>query len=63
MTTERTVIGVHTIGEDGTLDLDESVFELAALEPGGDCLVIASKDGGLTVLPVTEDFDPSPSGQ
>lgn len=63
MASESSVIGLHTIEEDGTIELDPSVFEETALERGGDCLVIASADGGLTVMPVTEEFDPKPSGQ
>jgi hypothetical protein len=64
MTTDRRVIGRHTIGDDGTIDLDEDVLAASDLEPGGDCLIIATEGGGgLTVMPVTEDFSPSPSGQ
>ena len=62
MASETTMIGLHTIGEDGTLELDDEAFELTALERGEQCLVIASSDGGLTVMPVTEEFDPKPSG-
>jgi hypothetical protein len=63
MTSSRTVIGLHDIGEDGTLELDEAVFEKSELSPGGQCLVIASENGGVTVMPVEETFDPKPSGQ
>lgn len=63
MTAETTSLGLHTIDEDGTLDLDEAVFEHSALERGGDCLVIAKTGGGLTIMPVTEEFDPKPGGQ
>lgn len=57
------MIGLHTIDEEGTIELDEEVFERSSLEPDSHCLVIASQDGGLTVMPVTVDFDPSPAGQ
>lgn len=63
MANDRTVIGVHRIDEDGRLDLDAAVFEESELEPGGQCLVVASPEGGVTVMPVTEGFSPSPSGQ
>lgn len=63
MTAETTSLGLHTIEEDGTLVLDEGVFEHSALERGGDCLVVATEGGGLTVMPVTESFDPKPGGQ
>ncbi len=63
MTATRTVIGVHDIGADGTLELDPEVFEDTDLAPEGQCLVIVSEGGGLTVMPVEEDFDPTPSGQ
>ncbi len=63
MTTERTMIGVHSIDADGTIALDEAVFEESELEREGNCLVVASSDGGISVMPVTTEFDPKPSGQ
>lgn len=63
MTAERTLIGVHEIDEDGTLTLDAAAFERSGLERGGRALVVASPAGGVTVRPITEVFNPSPSGQ
>lgn len=63
MTADRTMIGVHTIGADGTIALDDAVFEESQLEREGNCLVVASPDGGVNVMPVTTGFDPKPSGQ
>lgn len=63
MTEKTTSLGLHTIDETGSLALDEAVFEHTSLERGGDCLVIATEGGGLTIMPVEEDFDPKPSGQ
>ncbi len=63
MTSERTMIGVHTIGADGTISLDDAVFQESSLEREGNCLVVASPDGGINVMPVTTGFEPSPSGQ
>lgn len=63
MSDERTMIGVHTIGSDGTIALDDAVFEESELERGGNCLVVASPEGGISVMPVTTGFDPTPSGQ
>ena len=63
MTTERKMIGLHSIDADGTIALEESVFEESELEREGECLVVASPDGGISVMPVTKGFSPSPSGQ
>lgn len=63
MTSDRTMIGVHTIDADGTITLDDDVFEKSKLERTGNCLVVASPDGGVSVMPVTTGFDPKPSGQ
>lgn len=63
MSQDRTMIGVHAIDEEGRIDLDESVFEESALEKGGNCLVVASPNGGIRVMPVTTGFNPTPSGQ
>ena len=63
MASERTMIGVHSIGADGTISLDDAVFEASKLEREGNCLVVASADGGVSIMPVTTGFEPSPSGQ
>jgi hypothetical protein len=63
MSQDRTMIGVHGIDADGRIDLDEDVFAESDLEKGGRCLVVASQDGGITVMPVTTGMDPKPSGQ
>ncbi|MDZ7850434.1 MAG: hypothetical protein U5K70_06370 [Halodesulfurarchaeum sp.] len=63
MTTERTMVGVHSIDADGRIELDDAVFEESKLERGGNCLVVASPDGGISVMPVTTGFEPKPSGQ
>jgi hypothetical protein len=63
MTTDRKMIGLHSIDADGTIALDDAVFEESELEREGECLVVASPEGGINVMPVTKGFDPSPSGQ
>lgn len=63
MASERTMIGVHSIDADGTIALDDAVFEASSLERNGNCLVVASPDGGVNVMPVTTGFEPRPSGQ
>jgi hypothetical protein len=63
MTEDRTMIGVHTIDADGQLTLDDAVFEASQLEREGDVLVVASPEGGITVRPVTTEFNPKKSGQ
>lgn len=63
MTADSGSLGLHAIDEQGRIDLDEEVFERTALTRGGDCLVIASEGGGLTIMPVEQTFDPTPSGQ
>ncbi|MFP4529911.1 MAG: hypothetical protein ACLFNC_01315 [Halodesulfurarchaeum sp.] len=63
MTSERTMVGVHSIDADGRIELDDAVFEESKLERGGRCLVVASPDGGINVMPVTTGFEPKPSGQ
>lgn len=63
MSSDRTMIGVHSIDDNGRIELDEAVFEASELEPGGSCLVVASSDGGINVMPVTAGIDPTPSGQ
>ncbi|MFB6085584.1 MAG: hypothetical protein ABEJ84_02045 [Halodesulfurarchaeum sp.] len=63
MSSDRTMIGVHTIDAGGRIDLDDAVFEESNLERGGNCLVVASTDGGINVMPVTTGFEPTPSGQ
>ena len=57
------MIGVHGITADGRIDLDDAVFAESDLERDGRCLVVASPDGGITVMPVTTGMDPTPSGQ
>lgn len=57
------MIGVHTIDADGQLTLDDAVFEASQLEREGDVLVVASPEGGITVRPVTTEFNPKKSGQ
>ncbi|MGM0371732.1 MAG: hypothetical protein ACQEQJ_04410 [Halobacteriota archaeon] len=63
MTAERTMIGVHEIDADGTIELDEAVFEACQLERDSRVLVVASPEGGITVRPVTTEFSPRKSGQ
>jgi len=63
MSQDQTMIGVHDIDADGRIELDDAVFAESDLERGGQCLVVASPDGGITVMPVTTGIDPTPSGQ
>jgi len=63
MPSDRTMIGVHSIDADGRIELDEEVFEASELEQGGSCLIVASSDGGINIMPVTSGIDPTPSGQ
>jgi len=63
MSQDRTMVGVHAIDDDGRIDLDDAVFTESDLEKGGRCLVVASPDGGINVMPVTTGMDPTPSGQ
>jgi hypothetical protein len=60
---DRTMIGVHGIDEAGRIDLADAVFEESVLERGGNCLVVASPEGGVTIMPVETGFNPTPSGQ